>query len=628
MFVSAHYSGEDLVPKFEEREAWKKVFGPVFMYVNSAMMGEDPLILWEDAKAQVLKQILTYPSHQLGEQNFNASVNQIFEKEKKFDSRKLLQTMIEVQSWPYSFPEYEDYPTSDERGSITGRLLVQDEYVDGDYIAADSAYMGLALPGDVGSWQRESKVSLARRNGYFSINDEVRAGDYNLYGWVPDVDITVTPGCDIDLGDLVYETTRGRPTLWEIGILIVLFRQYGLWERYAELYPNGDLVYRVGVSDYKTDWFLAQVNSQLVNQFKEFAMALLGKCLEAVKDILEFLLDLRLNGDFHVVIDITKSNRDSIAHFNEFGVNVAMVRHKIVLATQAILNVLVSSVNAQPIRINDLIDKAFEFFDNKSIIRKALRNIHGVRFGANVIRRQKIAPNPQFQYRLSSNGLNLSDCIETICYDFHHLASLQPITATMLDFVHRNYVFSKKWQGPWEFPIPQQGLDENVLELNYLCSLENGQFEFSVTVDPTITVYELMDVILTRCRPSMIAVKTYTAVPRVASPLAKPRHTTKFSQSQSVASSVRQRSHQPATATWTSPSSLLSPVARSTQDAFPHEFPDLRTNSCDSSALSAQHVSPCRWSSVSPAHLPAYQHSPRVTTLLIHCLPSQPIMFR
>jgi rhamnogalacturonan endolyase len=37
------------------------------------------------------------------------------------------------------------------------------------------------------------------------------------------------------------------------------FRQYGLWERYAELYPDNDLVYTVGVSDYTKDWFYAQV---------------------------------------------------------------------------------------------------------------------------------------------------------------------------------------------------------------------------------------------------------------------------------------------------------------------------------------------------------------------------------
>ena len=37
------------------------------------------------------------------------------------------------------------------------------------------------------------------------------------------------------------------------------FRQYGLWERYAELYPDSDLVYTIGESDYKKDWFFAQV---------------------------------------------------------------------------------------------------------------------------------------------------------------------------------------------------------------------------------------------------------------------------------------------------------------------------------------------------------------------------------
>jgi rhamnogalacturonan endolyase len=55
MFLSAHYSGDDLVPKFGAGEQWKKVFGPVFMYVNSLYDGEDPVLdqLWEDAKTQV-----------------------------------------------------------------------------------------------------------------------------------------------------------------------------------------------------------------------------------------------------------------------------------------------------------------------------------------------------------------------------------------------------------------------------------------------------------------------------------------------------------------------------------------------------------------------------------------------
>ena len=54
MFLSCHYAGEELCPKFEQGEPWKKVFGPVFIYQNSVMDGNDPLTLWDDAKNQVL----------------------------------------------------------------------------------------------------------------------------------------------------------------------------------------------------------------------------------------------------------------------------------------------------------------------------------------------------------------------------------------------------------------------------------------------------------------------------------------------------------------------------------------------------------------------------------------------
>lgn len=53
MFLSGHYAGQDLVPKIRAGEPWKKVFGPVFIYLNSAPKGDDPFWLWEDAKIQV-----------------------------------------------------------------------------------------------------------------------------------------------------------------------------------------------------------------------------------------------------------------------------------------------------------------------------------------------------------------------------------------------------------------------------------------------------------------------------------------------------------------------------------------------------------------------------------------------
>jgi rhamnogalacturonan endolyase len=39
VFQGAHYAGSDLCISFEEGEAWQKVFGPVFIYLNSAPMG-------------------------------------------------------------------------------------------------------------------------------------------------------------------------------------------------------------------------------------------------------------------------------------------------------------------------------------------------------------------------------------------------------------------------------------------------------------------------------------------------------------------------------------------------------------------------------------------------------------
>nr|GMD94703.1 probable rhamnogalacturonate lyase B isoform X1 [Ipomoea batatas] len=208
MFVSTHYGGEDLVIKFAPGEPWKKVFGPVFIYLNSVVDRDDAYSLWDDAKEQ-----------------------------------------------GYQF-----------------------------WTKADS-------------------------EGVFMINN-IRPGDYNLYAWVPGFvgdykcaeAIEITAGCEIDVGDLVYNPPRNGPTLWEIGcpdrtaaeffipepdpmyinkLLVNLpaerFRQYGLWERYAELYPDGDLVYTVGTSDYQKDWFYAhmRINDPEASP-PEFSSGLIG----------------------------------------------------------------------------------------------------------------------------------------------------------------------------------------------------------------------------------------------------------------------------------------------------------------------------------------------------------------
>lgn len=256
IFITSHYAGEDLLVKFETGEEWKKVLGPVCIYLNSEPEAATADSLWENAKEQMNK---------------------------------------EIQSWPYAFPASPDFPKSEQRGKVRGKFFIQDRYINKENAPAAAAYVGLAPPGNEGSWQRECKAyqfwTTADENGNFLINN-VRPGNYNLYAWVPgfigdykyDSSITVNSGSDIEVGDLVFEPPRGGPTLWEIGIpdrsaaeffvpdpkyvnnLYVdqdRFRQYGIWERYAELYPTEDLVYTVGTSDYKKDWFYAQVTRKI-----------------------------------------------------------------------------------------------------------------------------------------------------------------------------------------------------------------------------------------------------------------------------------------------------------------------------------------------------------------------------
>lgn len=53
VFFSGHYAGNDYSISLRNGEAWKKVFGPVFIYLNSDQ-GTDPKSLWENAKQQVI----------------------------------------------------------------------------------------------------------------------------------------------------------------------------------------------------------------------------------------------------------------------------------------------------------------------------------------------------------------------------------------------------------------------------------------------------------------------------------------------------------------------------------------------------------------------------------------------
>ncbi|XP_068323452.1 uncharacterized protein [Pyrus communis] len=230
MLHGTHYIGEDILAHFEEGETWTKVFGPFFVYLNST------------------------PDR-----------------------------LIEETLWPYDFVQSPYYVAVKERGSVSGRLFVQDRYVSDSLIPAKYAYVGLSVATTPGSWQTESKDYQFWIQtdiiGNFTIKNVI-PGVYGLHGWIPgfvgdyldNERITISAGSQTQLGNLTYVPLRDGPTLWEIGYpdrtaigyyvpdVNPMYRQYGLWDRYTDVHPELDQTFTVGSSNPKTDWFFAHVD--------------------------------------------------------------------------------------------------------------------------------------------------------------------------------------------------------------------------------------------------------------------------------------------------------------------------------------------------------------------------------
>ncbi|GAA0170159.1 lyase [Lithospermum erythrorhizon] len=147
-------------------------------------------------------------------------------------------------------------------------------YISGRLIYADSAFVGLAPPGLAGSWKTENKGyqfwTRANSIGHFCIPN-IRPGRYSF------LDLLVTT--NILLTSTFFQDAESYWELLDILHLEVVqhygkslyanvpekYRQYGLWQRYSELYPDQDLVYTVGHNNYPIDWFFAHVNRNMDN---------------------------------------------------------------------------------------------------------------------------------------------------------------------------------------------------------------------------------------------------------------------------------------------------------------------------------------------------------------------------
>lgn len=260
----SHYGGSAC--SVAPGEAWTKVVGPFLIYCNA---GADHDALWKDALAKADR---------------------------------------EAAAWPYDWVSGVDYPHRSERGTVTGRLVLNDPQAPGLKLAR--LLVGLAAPdyapgrpnrglgGPAGGtnapdagrgrgggafgpravdWQNDAKHYefwvRGEDAGSFSIPN-VRPGTYTLHAIADGVlgefaysNVTVAAGQTLQLGPLNWQPVRYGKQVWEIGIPnrsgAEFFKgddyyHWGWYLEYPKLFPR-DVRFVVGRSDFRKDWFFEQV---------------------------------------------------------------------------------------------------------------------------------------------------------------------------------------------------------------------------------------------------------------------------------------------------------------------------------------------------------------------------------
>jgi rhamnogalacturonan endolyase len=247
-------------------ETWSKVIGPIFVYVNSLSNPRMPSPADLDTFAATAGNPTVPPA-------WTDNQTALFED-------ALAQAKKETAKWPYDWVNGVDYPHKDQRGTVTGQIVLNDPLAPAPPARLTNLTVGLAHP-DTGeaSWIHDAKFyqfwNDGGEDGKFTIAN-VRPGKYTLHAFADGVlgdftqaDITVEAGKPLDLGKLDWKPVRYGRQLWDIGYPDrtggKFFKgdgpNYWLWGwnlRYALLFPN-DITYTIGKSDYHKDWFFEEV---------------------------------------------------------------------------------------------------------------------------------------------------------------------------------------------------------------------------------------------------------------------------------------------------------------------------------------------------------------------------------
>jgi rhamnogalacturonan endolyase len=246
-------------------EKWSKVIGPMFVYVNALESFQTPTKADLDTLAATAGNPTVPPA-------WKNNATALWQD-------ALRQAKQEKTKWPYEWVAGVDYPQKKERGTVTGRLVLNDPQAATTKLP--NLTVGLAHPaGTSGArdWAHDAKFYQfwvdGTEDGTFTIAN-VRPGNYTLHAFATGVlgefaraDVTVEAGKTLDLKDLEWKPVRHGKQIWEIGYPSragdKFFKgdgeNYWLWGwglRYPLLFPD-DVTYTVGKSDYRKDWFFQQ----------------------------------------------------------------------------------------------------------------------------------------------------------------------------------------------------------------------------------------------------------------------------------------------------------------------------------------------------------------------------------
>jgi rhamnogalacturonan endolyase len=268
-------------------EVWNKVIGPIFVYCNALA---DPQVPSQN-DLDVLEKTAGNPTvPPAWKANGTALLDDA-----------LAQAKVEKAAWPYEWVNGVDYPHKDQRGNVTGQLVLDDPQAAStklpgltvglahpEFTSQAGGFVARAGNGNVVTWDHDGNYyqfwTDGTDDGKFTITN-VRPGKYTLHAFADGVlgefaqtDITVEAGKTLDLGSLTWKPVRYGKQIWEIGYPDrtggKFFKgdpaNYWLWGwplRYADLFPH-DITYTIGQSDYHKDWFFEETPRATTDAWK------------------------------------------------------------------------------------------------------------------------------------------------------------------------------------------------------------------------------------------------------------------------------------------------------------------------------------------------------------------------